>query len=267
MIHLESKGDPRAKSGQYLGLGQIGKSAWEDIRKTGTAQQFPDLTGGSDDPRYDPYTNALATAKLMGINRKLIKSAAQDAGYHEVTLGLLYAAHNIGAGSVRKILKEPDSSKWDERTKGFINNQAAELKQGGYGNYLANVDRSMAKHYASANVNVGSRQVAQANDVGVMSSNSPVRLASKQRGPEATEARQEIAAQKPVINVPVQVAQADESSPPVKRRNNRAQRQEQPDQQAQNVPQQMDNQNYPKTAYGYEAPNLFRLSNGSMAVI
>jgi soluble lytic murein transglycosylase-like protein len=182
MIHLESGGDPRARSTQYLGLGQIGKSAWEDIKSSGL--KLPALTGGSDDPRYDPYLNALATAKLMVINRKRIASAVAAAGYKETTLGLLYAAHNLGAGTVNKMLSEKDSTKWDEQTKRFVANQASELTQGGLGNYLRNAEASMKIHYAAANVDVSGQKVAVAKSIGVMSSQRPQQLAASQRTPE-----------------------------------------------------------------------------------
>ena len=276
MIHLESKGDPRAKNGQYLGLGQVGKSAWSDVQREGGLTKFPDITGGSNDPRYDPYTNALATATFMGQNRRAIKSAAKEAGYEKVTLGLLYAAHNIGAGSVRKILKESDSSKWDDQTKGYINNQASELKVGGVGNYLRNTEQSMAKHYASANVSVSSRQVAEASDSGVMSSDNPppssvTKLASRSGGDRA----EQVSAQKQpsaAVNVPMQVAQGNgDRNPQAKNRTPSSPR-------ADNAPgkqvaqQQTDSGGYSQgssssATYTTSEPKLFRLRNGNMAVI
>lgn len=179
IIHMESGGDPRARSTQYLGLGQIGKSAWAEVKSTGL--NLPAITGGPNDPRYDPYLNALVTAKIMDINRKRISSAAKAAGYKEPTLGLLYAAHNLGATTINKMLAEKDSSKWDEQTKKFVANQATELTQGGLGNYLKNADAAMKSHYTTANVDVNKQKVATAESIGVMSSQKPQQLASTQR--------------------------------------------------------------------------------------
>ena len=201
MIHLESKGDPRAKSGQYLGLGQIGKAAWQDV-KSECNLKLPELTNDADDPRFDPYTNALVTAKLMGLNRKRISKAAKAAGYKTVTLGLLYSAHNVGVGTTNKILAEKDSSKWDETTKKYIGNQAKELTAGGLENYLSNAERSMKGHYEAANVAVGSAQVAQAQNIGVMSSVSPSQLPASQRVESAVRVAEIPAA----TNVPIKVS-------------------------------------------------------------
>ena len=264
MIHLESKGDPRAKNGQYIGLGQIGSMAWEDVQQAGSTTQFPPLTGRDDDPRYDPYTNALATAKLMGLNRKSIEDTAKDAGYKKVTLGLLYAAHNIGATSVKKMLREKDSSKWDEQTKGYINNQASELKQGGVGNYLQNAERSMSKHYASANVDVGPQQVAAAEQSGKMSSVSPSQIAKRVEGSEPSATPTAAAS---VINVPVQVAKVDPETKPVKRKGNNTQQNTPPPEDAQQNAPAAANRGSSESASASDAPILFRLKNGNMAVM
>jgi hypothetical protein len=117
----------------------------------------------------------------MGVNRKRIEAAAQKAGYPQVTLGLLYAAHNLGYRSVEKILKEKDSRKWDAQTKKYVSNQASELTQGGIGNYLRNAERSMSSHYSQANEGFGKTEVSQAEVAGVMSSVNPTQLASSQR--------------------------------------------------------------------------------------
>lgn len=190
IIHLESGGDPRARSTQYLGLGQVGKSAWSDVQSE--YGSLPPLTGGANDPRYDPYLNALVTARLMTINRRRIYSAAKAAGYKDVNLGLLYAAHNLGSGTINKMLAEKDSKNWDAKTKMYVSNQASELTQGGIGNYLKNADASMRSHYSTANEGVGSQQASTAESLGVMSSQRPQQLAAFQR----TEAPVQVAAAK-----------------------------------------------------------------------
>ena len=200
IIHLESGGDPRARSTQFFGLGQLGKSAWADVQQSGVS--LPPLTGDANDPRFDPYMNAFVTAKYMAINRKRIASASKAAGYPEPTLGLLYAAHNLGFSTVVKMLSEKDSRKWDAQTKRYVANQSSELTQGGVGNYLKNADQAMKAHYSAANQNVGSGQVAEANAVGVMSSANPVQLASSQRVAEPVQ----VAAAAPIPNKSTKVA-------------------------------------------------------------
>lgn len=258
MIHLESKGDPRARSGQYLGLGQIGASAWKDVIDS-TGVKLPELTNDADDPRFDPYTNALVTAKLMGLNRKRLAKAAKAAGYQTVTLGLLYSAHNVGATTTCKVLAEKDSSKWDATTKKFIGNQARELTNGGIGNYLANAERSMDSHYASANVNV---DVAKADNLGVMSSVSPAQLPQSQRVASVAEkdAGKQLATARvgSPANVPIKVSAYTPRSAQPQRRVISAQ-QEVPPSQTKHAGGSQEE------GYAHEEP--FRLRNGKMASV
>ena len=182
IIHLESKGDPRAKSTQFYGLGQLGRDAWADVQKAG-GLKLPPLTGDANDPRYDPYLNALATAAYMSLNRKRVAKAAKAAGYPGVTLGLLYGAHNLGAGTINKMLADGNSNNWDDQTKGYVANQAKELTKDGLGSYLSNADAAMKAHYATANTGVGAKQVASAEGLGVMSSTKPQQLANRTAQP------------------------------------------------------------------------------------
>ena len=252
MIHLESKGDPRAKSGQYLGLGQIGKEAWNDV-KSSTGIKLPELTNDADDPRFDPYTNALVTAKLMGLNRKRVAKAAKAAGYQTVTLGLLYSAHNVGATTTNKILAEKDSDKWDATTKKFVGNQAKELISGGIGNYLGNAERSMSQHYAAVNTDVGSQQVAQAESIGVMSSVAPAQLPQRQR--VAPQSAVQVASTAPT-NVPIKVA----TYVAPKKRQQVAEAQ-------QGAPQPQAQRQRTAQADTSETPEPFRLRNGKLAAV
>lgn len=144
-IDMESYGDPRAKSGSFLGLGQIGPDAWNDIQRYHKIS-LPALTGKDDDPRYDPVTNVYATGLLLRQNREYLR----DKGIENPTLAQLYIAHNVGRSRAVEILSK-DFSSWSSKTKKAVGNQASVLTSGGIQNYVSNVESSMASTYTATN--------------------------------------------------------------------------------------------------------------------
>lgn len=138
-IDIESKGNPNARAGSFVGLGQIGEPAWKEASKDAS---LPPITKAKD-PRLDPAINAFATAILL----KQYTSYLQKNGVSP-TVALLYTAHNLGPSRAVKIAK----GEFDKGTEKAIANQAKELKQGGSKNYLANVEVAINKRltrYAS----------------------------------------------------------------------------------------------------------------------
>lgn len=205
-VSIESQGDPRAKHGSYLGLGQLGEDAWNDVKKV--MPGLPKLTGKADDPRYDPVINARVTASYLGINRNRLRPAVAEAGLGEPTLMHLYAAHNLGYARVIKMLKAGGSTHWDERTRRAISGQAAELKVGGVGNYFSNAADAMKRHYTKANgdpssnpliakatltpdssgPSVGTASIGQqapAGQISIASSAAPVSVSKESKASEA----------------------------------------------------------------------------------
>ena len=145
-IHIESKGDPKARSGSFVGLGQLGEPAWQDISKR---INLPPITKAYD-PRLDAKLNALATATLIQINSEyLTKNGITP------TISLLYTAHNLGPSRAVKIAKGEFDKGTVEAISGKMvkgklkGGQAAELKAGGHTQYLANVEASLAKRMPS----------------------------------------------------------------------------------------------------------------------
>lgn len=144
-ISIESGGDPLAKHGSFLGLGQLGPDAWLDVQKV--LGKLPPLTRDKNDPRYDPVLNARATGAYLAINRNRLMKAALSLGQTEPTPGQLYAAHNLGATRAIEMMTQ-DSSQFSKKTLRAIDNQAKELKKGGASEYLQNAEQSMRSHYA-----------------------------------------------------------------------------------------------------------------------
>lgn len=144
-ISIESRGDPLARNGQHIGLGQFGPAAWADVAAE-TKGLPKKLTGGPDDPRYNPVLNAFATAAYMKINRRRLKQK----GVVEPSLAALYMAHNIGATGAATVIKK-DPKKWGEKLRKNIQGQALELRQGGVDKYRENAQASMVRHFAEVN--------------------------------------------------------------------------------------------------------------------
>jgi Tfp pilus assembly major pilin PilA len=139
-IDIESKGNPSARAGSFVGLGQIGEPAWKEASKDAS---LPPITK-QNDPRLDPAINAFATAVLL----KQYTSYLQKNGVTP-TVALLYTAHNLGPSRAVKLAK----GEIDKGTEKAIANQAKELKQGGSKSYLTNVETAINKRldrYAGA---------------------------------------------------------------------------------------------------------------------
>lgn len=151
-IDIESKGNPKARSGSFVGLGQIGEPAWKQASKEAS---LPPITK-QNDPRLDPTLNAFATAVLI----KQYTKTFQDNGVTP-TVALLYAAHNLGPSRAVKMAK----GEIDKGTEKAVANQAKELKVGGAKSYLQNVEVAVNKRldkYAAATSTATPTPVAQA---------------------------------------------------------------------------------------------------------
>ena len=91
IAHIESKGDPNAKSksGSYLGLYQMGKAEFAKHHVAGTPNNI-----------FDPLANAMAAASYMSYHSKEMQKRGIP-----VNATTLYLAHQQGLGGVSSIYK------------------------------------------------------------------------------------------------------------------------------------------------------------------
>ena len=91
IAHIESKGDPNAKSksGSYLGLYQMGKAEFAKHHVAGTPNNI-----------FDPLANSMAAASYMSYHSKEMQKRGIP-----VNATTLYLAHQQGLGGVSSIYK------------------------------------------------------------------------------------------------------------------------------------------------------------------
>ena len=91
IAHIESKGDPNAKSpsGKYLGLYQMGTSEFANHHVAGTPNNI-----------FDPLANAMAAASYMSYHSKELQKRGIP-----VNATTLYMAHQQGLGGAASIYK------------------------------------------------------------------------------------------------------------------------------------------------------------------
>lgn len=92
---IESGGDPRAQTGSYQGLFQLGPREW--------------ATHGADGDPFDPQANAMAAGSLLASHRaEFVRKYGQ-----EPTPAQLYMIHQQGTGGAAQHWANPDRPAWE----------------------------------------------------------------------------------------------------------------------------------------------------------
>lgn len=152
LIIVESRGKKAAHTGSYYGLMQMGKAAFDEVRKSrATKADFDSLTikdkrTGADRPltwddvKTDPRANVLVGALYAQLNRtKLMEhNADPDAVQIEESARNLYLAHQQGFGGLKKLHARPNKRIGTNQRRNLSDFDKSRFRREGPGSKITN---------------------------------------------------------------------------------------------------------------------------------
>ena len=127
MALIESSGNPKAHTGSYYGLMQMGKDAVKEVLKKYPAAKL-DITSW-EKVKTDVTANALAGAYYVKLNQAALERSKLD-----VSALHLYLAHQCGTHGLKHLLHNVGIQKEFPATKSQLGNMAGSyIKQSGGG--------------------------------------------------------------------------------------------------------------------------------------